>query len=89
VAAVRWHKQGAAFVGEIIVDGKAPARVVLVGPRSTPKGAVLVTTASPGAQLATEPFFECVDRVAAGQLVEVICMQERLFGQSKLPPAGL
>ena len=86
---VKWHKQGAAVVGEVLLDMQTPARVVLVGPRAAPKGAVLVCAGEDG-QLVTTPFYDCVSRVPAPQLVQVICMQERQFGDSSLPaPVGL
>jgi hypothetical protein len=91
MGAVKWHRQGAALVGDIVLDkAQVPARVVLVGPRSTPKGAVLVTATPEAGQLNTQPFHDCLARVPAAHVVEVVCMQERLFGDAKLPaPAGL
>ena len=86
MAAVRWQKQGAALVGDVLLTDGTPARVVLVGSRSTPKGAVLVTTGAQPGQLSTEPFYSSISRLPAAQLVEVICTQERQFGESALPP---
>lgn len=82
---VRWSRQGSAVVGEVRLTTGVAARVVVVGPRQNPKGAVLVIAGGAG-DLQTQPLYEQPDFIAPQQLAEVLCMQERLFGEQKLPP---
>lgn len=81
---VAWHKQGAAVVGRVSYQDGRPGNVVLVGPRANPKGATLVLPPEGGGQLKTLPLREGVSLLHPATVVEIICMQERVFGESGL-----
>ncbi len=68
-----------------LTDGQA-AKIVLVGPRSEPKGAMLVIPAPDGQSVATVSVGEAHERLSREQLIDVLCAQERSFGANALPP---
>jgi hypothetical protein len=81
---ITWKKQGAAIVGNLsFVDGQR-GNIVLVGPRNNPKGATLVLPAASAGQLQTEPLADGLERLTAEAVIDIVCMQERVFGKSGL-----
>lgn len=82
---MNWKQQGSAVVGALdLADGRQ-ATVVLVGARSNPKGAALVTTSGGDAAcVSTTPVGECLHLLSAKQVIDVFAMQERVFGNSGL-----
>jgi len=83
---MEWKRQGAGLVGSIKLRDGRVGKVVLVGSRENPKGAMLVlATEEPGGALAI-PFLEAVSLVHPRNVVEVLCAQERDFGASGLSP---
>jgi hypothetical protein len=82
---IAWKQQGEAVVGALRFPDGRSARMVLVGPRDHPKGAmVVVATASEAADVM--PLSQAVPLLAAQQIIEALCMQERVFGDSALDP---
>ena len=81
---MKWTRQGDAVVGVARLTDGAPARVVLVGPRSNAKGAVVVIPAESPNKVKTVSMNEALDRLSPQDIVETLCMQERLFGTSGL-----
>lgn len=78
---IAWKKQGEAVVGALrFTDGRS-ARLVLVGPRDHPKGAMLVVATTPEAADVI-PFSDALTFLYAQQIIESLCMQERVFGDS-------
>lgn len=67
------------------LDGRVGS-VVLVGPRSNPKGAVAVLPGDNAGAVKTFPLPEVVDCLHPATLVEVLAVQERAFGNTSLPP---
>ena len=81
---ISWKKQGAAIVGGLsLQDGRA-ANVVLVGSRQNPKGAVVVAPAADGGQLQTLMLNDALDWLAPSSVIEIMCMQELVFGDGQL-----
>lgn len=58
---------------------------MLVGARENPKGAVVVLPSGPGGALKATPLQDCLASLSPAQVIEVACMQERIFGDSSLP----
>lgn len=79
---IAWRRKGPAVVGAITLpDGRA-ANVVIVAPRQHPKGAALLLQ---GAEGAPEAIADALPRLHPAQVIEVLCMQERAFGDRGLP----
>ncbi|HRK33876.1 MAG TPA: hypothetical protein PLJ47_04705 [Candidatus Hydrogenedentes bacterium] len=81
---LEWTKQGVAAVASVELTNGQRGRCVLLGPRENPKGAVIVL-AGTGSAAETKPVQSCVDDLGPALLVEILCMQERMFGASGLP----
>lgn len=83
---MNWKKQGSAVVGSVLVTDGRKATVVLVSARSNPKGAALVLPANDDrAAVATEPVANCLHLLTPKSVIDILTMQERVFGQSGLP----
>lgn len=83
-----WSRQGGAVVSPArLSDGRA-ARIVLVSDRSNPKGAMVVLPDAPNDQNAF-PLGKFLVAIAPYELTEILCMQERAFGQSALKAPDL
>lgn len=65
------------------VDGQT-IKVVLLGPRTNPKNAVAVR--GEGEQVYKEPLNDLLDTLSPRDVVDVICTQERVFGDAGLEP---
>lgn len=81
-----WQKQSTGWVGSLrLLDGRA-ARVVLIGPRDNPKGAVLVIPSTNGGkQVETLALSDAAELLHPACVVETMSRQERVFGNSGLP----
>ncbi|MCX5769250.1 MAG: hypothetical protein NTZ09_03090 [Candidatus Hydrogenedentes bacterium] len=69
------------------LDGRVGS-VVLVGPRSNPKGAMAVLPGDSAGAVKTLPLPQVMDSLQPATLVEVLAVQERAFGNSGLQPLG-
>ncbi len=85
---IAWKKQGAAWVGARTFSDGARGNVVIVGSREIPKGAVLLFPGTNKGALQSAPLAEHLDKLTPQQVVDILCMQERAFGESGLqaPP---
>lgn len=80
-----WKQQGPALIGELhLLDGRS-AYVVLVGPRNAHTGAVLVLTGNSESERETAFLDASFDLLHPQQVVDVLCVQERAFGDMGLP----
>ena len=86
---IEWSERGEALVGATSLTNGARASIVLVGPRSNPKGAMLVLPAADGESADTIPLERALDALLPAQVVEILCVQERSFGNSGLEPLEL
>ncbi|HIJ66491.1 MAG TPA: hypothetical protein HPP77_11135 [Candidatus Hydrogenedentes bacterium] len=86
---IKWQKQGEAVVGPVVLGDGQPATVVLVGTRQNPKGAAIVLTPEDNGPLKTTPLNDALGRLDPAQVIDIVCVQERIFGNSGLPPAEL
>ena len=78
------QQQGAAWLRSIaLVDGSA-AKVVVVADRANPKGAQVVVAGDGGAAAAV-PISQLIDRLDPTTVLDVLCFQERVFGDGRLP----
>lgn len=68
-------------------DGRV-CNVVLVGARQNPKGAAVVLPGEGGAGPQTMMLAGALTLFHPRQLTDILCTQERVFGQSNLPPPG-
>jgi len=67
------------------LDG-ARGNVVLAGGRSNPKGAILVLPGDRAGKVKTVAFADGLHLLSSAAIVDVLCMQERAFGDSGLTP---
>ena len=78
-----WSRQGGAVISPArLTDGRA-VRVVLVADRANPKGAMLIISDASTAQNAF-PLSKMLDAVHPNDAVDILCMQERIFGTADL-----
>lgn len=87
---IAWKKQGEAVVGAIESVEGLDGSAVIVGGRENPRGAVLVLPPSEGAEAESILLADSMGHLRPDQVVDIVCMQERLHGESGLnPPADL
>lgn len=80
---MEWKRHGAGLVSTVdLVDGRE-GKVVIVGARDNPRGAMLVLPATDAQDVRVA---DSIDLLHPRQLVEVLCAQERMFGSSGLIP---
>ncbi|MCP4645395.1 MAG: hypothetical protein GY851_33435 [bacterium] len=77
------------MVGPVVTRDGRPGKVVLVGPRGNPKGAMLVVSAQNGDAVQPVPLADHLSDLEPTALLEALCMQERAFGDSGLEPPEL
>lgn len=81
-----WQKQNAGWVGALQLTDERAAKVVVVGSRDIPKSVMIVCAASgEDPQIETYPFSEAATLLHPGNIVEIMCLQERIFGNSGMP----
>ncbi|MBI2422632.1 MAG: hypothetical protein HYV27_07365 [Candidatus Hydrogenedentes bacterium] len=73
------------MVGEVAYTDGHRGNIVLVGPRSNPKGAALLIPGGNAGKPATKLFPDGIDLLGPELTVELLCMQERAFGACGLP----
>ena len=83
---IAWQRQGGAVVGSVTLANGKGGRAVIVGGRDNPKGALLIAPGLVEVEMRPVPLREHLDALPAPQLIEVLCMQERVFGEAPLPP---
>ena len=87
---IAWKRQGAAVVGALDFVHGARGNVVLVGPASNPKGAALLVPDPESGKTKPVPLGKAFAILHPRNIIEILCMQERVFGSRGLPPpAGL
>lgn len=80
-----WTKQGAAVVSSVELTTGQHGKVVIVGQRENPKGAVIVLGGSGGGVMDAKPVDAHLDHLSPAAVAEIIWMQERVFGSAGLP----
>lgn len=73
------------MAGLSLEDGRA-VKVILVGPRDHPKGAMIAFSSREGASAEILPLSDVMDGLSPSAIIEILCSQERAFGQSGLKP---
>jgi hypothetical protein len=86
---IGWKKQGDALVGVLTLPSGRPARIVLMGPRSNPKGAMVVIPSVTDAKPEVLPLADAAELLSAQQIIDVACVQERIYGDTGLTPPDL
>lgn len=86
---ISWSQQGGATVGAVTLPGGRAGKAVVVGPREHPKGAMIVYPDQQTGEVKKAPLTAFVEHLPPWELLEVYCMQERIFGGSGLNPPGL
>jgi hypothetical protein len=87
---VAWKKQGEAIVAGVPLLQGGRGNVVLVGPGSNPKGATLIIPGDDPAKPRTALLPAGCEQLAPGDFLDILCMQERGFGDRNFPqPEGL
>ncbi len=85
---IEWSQQSGATIGSLrFLDGR-PAKIVLVGPREHPKGAVLIC-ADPNGGIHKILLSQYLEQLTPGQAIEILCMQERAYGSNGLDAPAL
>ena len=80
---------GLAVVGEIVFKDGRHGSVVLVAPRNNAKGATLVLPDPQGGKPEMHGFLQGMEQLFPQDIVQILAMQERLFGDGELPrPEG-
>ena len=59
-------------------------KVVIVGARDNPKNAVILSSSGGGGALQKVPVSDSLDRLSPEQVVDIMCMQERVYGSGGL-----
>jgi len=80
-----WSRQGGAVVRQIRLTDGCTGRVALVAGRDNPKGAIIIV-ANEHAPVPA-PLNTMLDVLQSADAIEIMCMQERVFGNSGLPAA--
>lgn len=83
---ITWKKQKNAVVAAVSLTDGRQANAVIVGPRDNPRGAALVLPAEDGSEAEMVLLSQGAALIDAQQMVDIICMQERLHGSSGLTP---
>lgn len=87
---ITWKKQGEAIVGGLTLTGGGKGNVILVGPSSNPKGATLIVPGDDPQKPATALLPAGCNQLSPSDYIDVMCMQERAFGDRGFPaPGGL
>jgi len=86
---MEWKRQGAGVVSTVELRDGREGKVVLVGSRDNPKGAMLVLPSEDGQGAQALALQDCVRFLHPRYLVDILCAQERTFGSSGLKPADL
>lgn len=81
---IAWNKQAEAWVGQLCLGDGRGVNVVVVGPRRNPRGAAIVFPAEGKGALAAIPLADALDQLTPEQVVDILCMQERAYGDSGL-----
>ena len=84
-----WRKQGAAIVGNLTLLRGRVCNVVLVGNAQNAKGATLVLPGEGGRGPKTVLLSAGHDLLHPRCVIDILCMQERFFGNRGLPVPGL
>ena len=80
-----WKQQGAGVVGPVTLNDGTRGRIVLIGPRNVPGGAMAVLQDKDGGPVKSLPLTAILERLAPADVVANLCAQERQFGESGLP----
>jgi hypothetical protein len=81
---ISWTKQGNAIVGSVHLLSGAQAQVALVAGRENPKGAVIIQPKADGSGAESVALSTCLDALAPETVIDIICAQERAYGDSEL-----
>lgn len=73
-------------MGLLNLTDERRGNVVVVGARQNPKGAVLVLPGESDGQVQTFALSDAVGLMHPSQVIDILCIQERAFGQSGLTP---
>jgi hypothetical protein len=83
---IAWQRQGTAIVGAVTLTNGRGGKAVIVAARDNPKGAMLIAPGENPGEVRPVPLREHLDSLEPSALVEILCMQERVFGNAPLPP---
>lgn len=83
---MKWSSQGNAVIGTVTLTDGRTGNAVIVGARSNPKGAVIVAKNAESGEAETVPLAEGLDALNPTDVIDILCMQERLHGESGLTP---
>ncbi len=86
---ISWKKQGEAFVGSLTLRSGSKGSVVLVGSATNPKGATLLIPGEDPKKPRAALLPAGCEQLAPGQYLEILCMQERGFGDRGFPAPGI
>ncbi len=82
---MEWKRQGPALVASALLRTGDWCKIVLVAPRSNARGAMVVVPQAGSSAVSTAPLSDYLDRIDPRVVTEVLCMQEREFGEAGLP----
>lgn len=84
-----WTQQGPAVVGVVPLTDGREGKIVLLGHRANPRGAMVVLAKDSDAAVETRPLADSLDLIPPRAVAEALCMQERLYGAVGLKPPDL
>ena len=83
---IAWKKQEAVLVGTFTLTDGTRATAVLLAAASHPNSAMLVLPAPESQPVQPRPLTQTLDLLTKEQILDILCTQERAFGDSGLEP---
>jgi hypothetical protein len=83
---IAWQRQGAAIVGTVTLATGRTGKAVVVAARDNPKGAMIIAPGANPGEMRPVPLRDQLDALEPTAVIEILCMQERVFGSAPLPP---
>ena len=83
---MKWLSQGSAVISKVTLTDGRNGNAVIMGARSNPKGAVIVAKSADTGEAETVPLAQGLDALNPVDAINILCMQERLHGESGLTP---
>lgn len=86
---ISWKKQGEALVGSLTLNSGQRGSVVIVGAGSNPRAATLLIPGDDPKKPRAALLPAGSEQLDPGQYLEILCMQERAFGNRGFPGPGI
>ena len=81
---LRWTHQGGVWLATLRLTKTQSCKIAIVGPRDNPRGAMVLLPGE-GGSVKKQSLADFADQLTPKRYIEILCMQERIFGDSGLP----